>query len=435
MQPAFHTAALRFGNGPRPGEAPPGDVLGWLDAQTLPGAAPLAPPEGRATPFTLADSYAIWAAHDATPPPANQPGVVTHAYRSEQAAWIRHALTSTEPFRDRLTAFWLNHFTVAERGGFGVLTGMPVFLRDVIRPHLGGRFVDMLLAVGKSPAMLFYLDQPASAGPNSAWGRRSGRGLNENLAREILELHTLSPAGGYTQADVTQLALLMTGWGIERQKEPVGTMFRPGSHEPGPKTVLGRSFAEGPEAFEAALRMLGTHPATYRSLARSLVRHFVADSPPEADVAAIARVLQDTDGDLGAATRSVVRLPSAWAPPLSKLRTPQDWLLALHRAVGATDPLPVISGMTALGQPLWNAPQPNGWPDVAAAWATPEPLMQRLDLAYETAGRHARLAPMEVLETALGPLARAETRQAVQRAGSTRDAIALLFVSPEMQRR
>jgi uncharacterized protein (DUF1800 family) len=435
MQPAFHQAAMRFGLGPRAGEPPPGDVLAWLDIQTTTDPALLAPPEGRETPATLAEGFAAWLAHDKMPPAPGQPSPVTLLLRAEQAAWIRHTLTSAEPLRDRLTTFWLNHFTVAERGGFCVAAGMTPFLREVIRPHIGGRFVDMLLATARSPAMLCYLDQVSSVGPNSAFGKRSGRGLNENLAREILELHTLSPEGGYTQADVTQFALLMTGWGVERHREPFDRVFRPNHHEPGPKTLLGRGFAEGPDAYEAALRMLGTHPATYRFVARRMVRHFVADSPPPADVAAIARVLEETGGDLGAATRAVLRLDSAWANPLSKLRSPQDWLLALHRAVGATDPRPVMAGMAALGQPLWNAPQPNGWPDTAAGWTAPEPLMQRLDLAYETAGRHARLNPMGVLDVALGPLASAETRTAVRRAGSTRDALALLFVSPEMQRR
>jgi uncharacterized protein (DUF1800 family) len=430
-----HIAAVRFGTGPRPESPLPDDPMAWLDAQTRGPAVALAPPPGRDTPAALEEGYRAWIAHDATPPPPGQMSPVTALFRAEQQAWVRHLLTSDAPFHDRLTNFWLNHFTVAERGGFGVTTGFPLYLREALRPHVTGRFADMLVAVSKSPAMLFYLDQTASVGPNSNYGKRSGRGLNENLAREILELHSVSPAGGYSQADVTEFARIMTGWGVERLRAPFDTIFRPGNHEPGEKTLLGKRYAEGKESYEAALRDLGTHPATYRFLATRLVRHFVADAPPPAAVARIEGVLRDTQGDLGAAARALLRLPEAWGPPLSKLRAPLDYMLALHRAAGGTDPGPVLGAMNALGQPLWNAPQPNGWSDVAAGWASPEPMMQRLDLAYETAGRFARLDPRRVLEVALGPLAREETRTAVSRAGSARDGLTLVFASPEMQRR
>lgn len=428
-------AAVRFGTGPRAPHSLPDDPVAWLDQQTRDAPAPLPPPDGRDAPASLEEGYSAWIAHDATPPPAGQTSVPTQLFRAEQQAWVRHLLTSDVPFHDRLTNFWLNHFTVAERGGFGMTTGFPHFLRQAIRPHVTGRFVDMLVAASKAPAMLYYLDQVASVGPNSNFGKRSGRGLNENLAREILELHSVSPAAGYTQADVTEFARIMTGWGVERLRPPFDLVFRPGNHEPGPKTLLGKSYAEGPEAYEAALRDLAAHPATHRFLADRLVRHFVADAPPPAAVARIEGVLRDTQGDLGAASRALVRLPQAWGPPLTKLRAPLDYVVAMHRAAGATDPGPVLGALSALGQPLWNAPQPNGWPDTAAGWAAPEPMMQRLDIAYETAGRHARLEPRQVLETALGPLAREETRSALSRAGSARDAITLVFASPEMQRR
>jgi len=425
----------RFGLGVRPGEEMPADPLAWLDAQTRATPPPLPVPQGREAPATLAEGFAAWIAHDANRPPPGQPSPVTTIFRGEQEAWLRHLLVSPAPFHDRLTAFWLNHFTVAERGGFGVTTGFGPLLRDVVRPGVTGRFADLLVGVSMSSAMMHYLDQTASVGPNSAWGRRSGRGLNENLAREILELHTLSPAGGYTQADVTEFARLMTGWGVERQREPFAVVFRPSSHEPGEKTLLGERYAEGREAYEAALRRLAAHPATLRHLAFRLVRHFIADVPPPAAVARIAAALRDTGGDLGAAARALIRLPEAGAPTLSKLRPPQDYVLAIHRAGGWTDPRPVRGAMAALGQPLWNPTQPNGWPDVAAGWAGPEPVMQRLDIAHEAAGRFARQDPRAMADAVLGPLAREQTRLAVARAGSARDAIALLFVSPEMQRR
>jgi uncharacterized protein (DUF1800 family) len=430
-----HLALHRFGYGARSGQNPPTDPLGWLDAQTRGTPPPLPTPDDRDAPAILAEGYAAWLNHDANPPGPGQVSPVTRIFRGEQRAWVAHLLASDTGFHDRLTGFWLNHFTVAERGGFGVTTGFGPMLRDTIRPGVTGRFADLLVGVSMSPAMLYYLDQTASVGPNSGYGKRSRRGLNENLAREILELHTLSPAGGYSQADVTEFARIMTGWGVERMREPWGTVFRPGNHEPGEKTLLGQSYPEGREAYEVALRQLAAHPATLEHIATKLVRHFIADDPPAPAVAAIVGVLRETDGDLGAAARALVRLPEAQAPALSKLRPPQDYVVALHRAGGWKDPGAVLGAMSALGQPLWNAPQPKGWPDTAAGWAGPEPVMQRLDLAYEAAGRFGRQDPRAMAEAALGPLAREETRMGISRAGSARDAIALLFVSQEMQRR
>lgn len=430
MTLSSHLALHRFGHGPRSDAPLPTDPLAWLDAQTRAVPAPLGRPG-----YSPADGYAAWREHDASPPPPGQQSPVNRLFRAEQEAWVAHLLASETPFHDRLTGFWLNHFTVSQRGGFGVMTGFSAFLREAVRPRVTGRFADLLVAVAKSPAMLFYLDQVASVGPNSTFGRRSGRGLNENLARELLELHTLSPAGRYSQQDVAELARLMSGWGVERNAAPFDTVFRPANHEPGEKQLLGQAWAAGPESYEAVLRRLATHPATLRHLAVRLVRHFIADAPAEADVAWIEAVLRQTDGDLGAAARALLRLPGASASQLGKLRPPAEYVLAIARAGGATDPRPTLGAMAALGQPLWNAPQPNGWGDVAQAWAGPEQVMLRLDIAYEAAGRITRRDPRDMAEEILGPLVRPATREAVQRAGSARDAMALLFTSPEMQRR
>lgn len=430
-----HLALHRFGFGARPDQPLPEDPLAWLDAQTRGAPAALPTPADRDAPASLAEGYAAWIVHDANPPGRGVMSPVTRIFRGEQEAWLQHLLTSQSGFHDRLTAFWLNHFTVAQRAGFGVTTGFGPMLRDVIRPGVTGRFADLLVAVSFSPAMLYYLDQTASVGPNSRWGKRVGRGLNENLAREILELHSLSPAAGYSQADVTEFARLMTGWGVERQREPWGTVFRDANHEPGPKTLLGRNFPEGRDAYEAALRMLAAHPATLRHIALRLVRHFIADDPSEPAVARITAVLTDTEGDLGEAARALIRLPEASDPALTKLRTPQDYVVALFRAGAAPDARPMLGAMAMLGQSLWNAPQPNGWPDTAEAWAGPEPVMQRLDLAHEVAAHFGRQDPRRIAEAVLGPMLRDETRLAVSRAGSPRDGTALLLISPEMQRR
>ncbi|EFH11329.1 DUF1800 domain-containing protein [Teichococcus cervicalis] len=439
MDRRAHQAAIRFGLGPRPDQPLPDDPIAWLDAQLDAPDRPPPPPQGMERPPEIADGYRIWRELDAAGQPGpGQRNPIEENFQAEARAALAWRIDTDAPYRERLVEFWANHFTVSKRAGYPVSTVLGPYLRQAIRPHVTGRFAEMLLAVERHPAMLGYLDQNASVGPNSAWGRRSGRGLNENLAREILELHTLSPAAGYSQQDVTEFARLLTGWGYERNREPFGTLFRAANHEPGEKRLLGRAWPEGPEASEAALRFLADHPATHRHLALKLVRHFVADDPPAEAVARIESVLRDTDGDLKAVARALPRLDSAWAAPLSKLRAPQDYVTAAFRACGASGDAmarPAYGAGFTLNQPWCSAPQPNGWPDTAAAWLGPEPVMQRLDWAFDTAGRFARLDPMAVLETALGPLAGEETRQAVRRAGSPREGLALLFASAEFQRR
>ena len=432
-------AAIRFGLGPRPDQPVPDDAEAWLLSQLEPSLPGPPPPAGFETMPTVADGFRFWRERDAMGPP--QPGQRTPVdtyILAESIAASAWRIDTSAPYRERLVDFWSNHFTISRRAGTHVTVTVPSFIRDVIRPHLAGRFADMLVAAFKHPAMLGYLDQAASVGPGSPLGKRTGRGLNENLAREILELHTLSATGGYTQQDVTEFARLLTGWRFVRDREPFGTIFVKGAHEPGAKTILGRRFEEGEDAAEAALRFLAAQPATHRHLATKLARHFVADDPPPAAVARLEAVLRDTDGDLGAVARALPGLPEAWEPPFSKLRPPADYVVAAYRACGGEGTRfgeDAFKFMSALGQPIWNAPQPNGWSDRAQDWLGPETIMQRLDCAYQIAGRFARHAPMAALEVALGPLAPRETRDALRGAGSPQEALALLFASAEFQRR
>lgn len=447
-----HIAPIRFGLGLRLGEAPPADPLGWLEHQI---ASPAAAPEGPGVPALIRARHAAnqeqrvaaaAAGATARQMEAADPGMgmaeegrearraLFQIQREEQRAWAERRLTTPEPFRERLVDFWMNHFTVSRRRP-AVATLVGAFEREAIRPHVTGRFEDILVAATRHPAMLLYLDNQVSRGPNSAAGRRAGRGLNENLAREVLELHTLSPAGGYTQGDVQELARILTGWSVGDTGEPWDFIWRPDSHEPGEKHLLGRRFAEGPDSQAEALRFLATRPATWRHLAVKLSRHFVADDPPPESVRAVEEALRRTGGDLGAAARALVALPAAWDPPLGKLRTPQDHVVATCRAAGIERGELVIAGLAATGQPLWSAAQPNGWPDRAADWAAPEALMRRVDWAHTLVGRLGRADVGAVAEAALGPLARAETVQAMRVAGSVRDSLTLLFGSPEFMRR
>jgi uncharacterized protein (DUF1800 family) len=367
---------------------------------------------------------------------------IARATEADAIAWMGHCLVSEAPFQDRLTNFWANHLTVSRRvRNAGLFIGP--LIRDVIRPGQFGRYEDLLIGAVRQPGLLIYLSNGRSTGPNSEAAQRAGprgaqRGLNENLAREILELHTLSPAGGYTQADVTEFARILTGWGVDRAEEGGGFRFRPQQHEPGPKTLLGRRFPEGEEGGLEALRFLARHPATHRHLAAKLARHFVADEPPRAAVARLEAVLRETGGDLGAVSRALVRLPEAWSPPLSKVRAPLDYVLGVGRALGlqAAQAEVLTQACAEFGQPLWNAPQPNGWPDIAEEWAQPEALLHRIQWAHAMAGRAAqRRDPLQFAEATLGPLAAAETLREARRAGSPQDALTLVLVSPEFQRR
>jgi uncharacterized protein (DUF1800 family) len=282
-----------------------------------------------------------------------------------------------------------------------------------------------------------FLDNAQSIGPNSFAGQRMGRGLNENLAREILELHTVTPAARYSQQDVTEFARLLTGWSVARPQEGAGFLFRPRAHEPGEKTMLGRRFPEGEEGGVAALRHLAEHPSTYRHLATKLARHFVADDPPREAVDRLFAVLRDTRGDLGAASRALVRLPQAWAPPLTKLRAPVDYVIAVLRAMEAPPAAAerFVGATQFLGQPLWAAPAPNGWADVAREWATPEALLRRVEWANGLAAFGGGRDAAAMAEAVMGPLLRAETLDAARRAGSARDALTLVLASPEFMRR
>jgi len=432
METRSIVAAVRFGLGRRPDDPAPNDPVAWLDRQL---AAPPRPPAPDLPDLSAA--FAAFRADRMDPPGPGRPSRAAGLFRKEAADFLSRCIGSDAPFRERLVAFWANHLTVSRRRVIVV----PVaghYVREAIAPHVTGRFADMLLAAVRHPAMLQYLDNAGSFGPDSALGRRSNRGLNENLAREVLELHTVTPAAGYTQADVTEFARILTGWSVQVMREPAGFVFRPAAHQPGAKTLMGRRYEEGEQAGVEALAWLAEHPATHRHLATKLVRHFVADDPPPAAVDRIFAVLRDTRGDLGAAARALLRLPQAWAPSLSKIRSPQDFVVGTLRAAGVA---PETGGDRALGslnllnQPLWSAPAPIGWPDDAANWAVPEQMIRRVEWTYALAGFAGRADAGEIASAVLGPLAKEETLRAAALAGSAREALTIALTAPEFQRR
>jgi uncharacterized protein (DUF1800 family) len=363
----------------------------------------------------------------AAPPRPQGPGVPQQLYLDEAKARFSAALGAEIGFVERLAWFWSNHFCVsADKGGVRPICG--AYEREAIRAHMLGRFGDMLQAVESHPAMLIYLDNARSIGPDSIAGMRRKRGLNENLAREILELHTLGVRTVYTQEDVTRFANVITGWTVieRRDLERGGEfVFNPNMHQPGPQTVVGKTYAA-----------LARHPATSKHVATKLARHFVADEPPPALVERLAKRFRDTQGDLKEVSKALVSAPEAWDTPRAKLKRPGEWIISAMRAaaVQPSDVGPVMQALNLLGEPLWRPSAPKGFADESAPWL--DGLSERLDLANQLARRvGGGIDPRETFEETLAPLASTETRQAITRAESRPQALALLFMAPEFQRR
>jgi uncharacterized protein (DUF1800 family) len=389
---------------------------------------------------------------EVTPPnPAMQPSkppqqplnVIQKTFRAEALARLQRAVQAECGITERLVAFWSNHFCISASKGELARMWAGAFEREAIRPHVLGRFADMLKAVEQHPAMLFFLDNQQSLGPDSRAGLNRKRGLNENLAREIMELHTLGVGGGYTQDDVTSLARIITGWTFVGRQGKLGApgsfVFNANAHQPGPQQLLGKTYQDnGVAQGEAALADIARHPSTAKFIATKFVRHFVADDPPPALVAQLEGVFRKTDGDLKAMTLALVDADAAWSAPMSKIRNPYEFLVAGGRLLARVpeDPGPYLNALNALGQPLWTPAGPNGFADTNAAWAAPEGMKLRLDISAQLASRIGNtIDPRELLDEVAADAASAETRRAVERAETRQQALALLLMSPEFQRR
>jgi uncharacterized protein (DUF1800 family) len=472
VQAAF--ALHRFGFGPRPGDIDriASDPHGALLAELKPGAGQINDPEllsgGAAARAAFEFRQERKEAHqeqkqeqkqaqkmesgantmtpnmDQQPPaPKSQSGIPLpqQIYLAEAKARYDAAINSDIGLVERLVWFWSNHFCIsADKGPTRPLCG--AYEREAIRPHVLGNFSDMLLAVETHPAMLLYLDNVQSIGPDSFAGIRRGKGLNENLAREIMELHTLGVRTGYTQTDVTNFAKVITGWTIgplRQDPEHGGEFwFNERMHEPGAQTVIGKSYPGGGfEQGRKVLEDLAHSPATAKHIATKLVRHFVADEPPPALVERLSKRFRDTGGDLMAVTKTLVTAPETWQTPRDKLKKPGEWTMAAMRASGLAvkDVRRVVNTQNLLGEPLWRPPAPKGFSDNSAAWL--DGLAERLDIANQV-GRivgNTGQEPDEMVDAALGPLASRETRQTVKNAESRPQALALLLMAPEFQRR
>ncbi len=461
-------AAHRFGLGEASLDVVGADARGWLLAQIGPADAA----RGRGLLDTRAALQLVAAEREKRqaarnpPPGTTAEQLLAGHYRDTSIADARSRLAtaaaSTRPFAERLQLFWANHFTVSlAKGSVRGLVG--AFERDAIRPHIAGPFETLLYAATTHPAMLRYLDNAQSAGPRSRFAERAARfaarqggeprtvGLNENLAREVLELHTLGAesarapggaggaggaGGGYTQADVTAFAALLTGWRVALQEPDAGQRFDAAWHEPGPKLLLGKRYPEGPEALRLALHDLALHPATARFLATKLARHFVADDPPPALVDALASSYLGHAGELAPVYRTLIAHPLAWQPEAAKLKTPEEFVVSSLRVLQRDDPGALAAGVGGLGQRIHVAPSPAGWSDRAADWLGPDAVWKRVEWATRVAERlGAGVDARELAARSFGPLLGEATRTQIERAADGRQALALLLLAPEFQRR
>ncbi|MFM0234297.1 DUF1800 domain-containing protein [Paraburkholderia sediminicola] len=387
-------------------------------------------------------------------------GEILDMYRSSVNARVASALTTETPFIERLVHFWANHFAVStEKPGVAALAGS--FEAEAIRPHVLGRFEDMLVAVERHPAMQLFLDQTRSVGPDSMAAMRAAernpnvkRGLNENLAREIMELHTLGVRSGYNQDDVTEFARALTGWslagnpgnpgnprgqGMQPNAAPGTFVFRVALHEPGSRTIMGRRYDQpGEEQALAILHDLASAPATAQHIGGKLARHFVADNPPPDVSERLAHAFARSGGDLTTVYRTLLDMPQAWSPAAVKFKTPWEWTISSMRGLGwqDIDNMQTAPILTQLGQPVWRSGSPAGYDDIAASWAAPDALVRRVEVAQRFASRVGdRLDARSLGQTLLAGSLSAPTATAVSRAESASTAIALLLVSPDFQRR
>jgi len=455
-------AVTRFGLGARPGEIAEAssDPEGWLRAQIRPSGADQPQTNGETSVERVAGLRALRqmrrAGREEPAPDAGDPVKAARRMLREDTAndflgRARLAATTDAAFRERWTLFWANHFTVS---AVKVATAAVVgpFESEAIRPHVFGRFRDLLVAAETHPGMLLYLDQAQSAGPNSraaGYLRRASNGpqravgLNENLAREILELHTVGVDGGYGQADVTEFARALTGVSLGGPRDPSGQagapVFRAAAHEPGARMVMGVRYREGGrEQAEAILSDLAAKPQTARFVCAKIARHFVADDPDPALAARLERSWTASGGRLDKVAEALVSAPEAWAAAPVKFKTPYEFVISSWRAAGGApgDAAALARTLNGLGQRAFSAPSPKGWPEDAASWAAPDAIVKRMTWAEAfAAATVGGRDPLELATAALGARLRPATATAIARAESRPEAFALLLMSPEFQRR
>jgi uncharacterized protein (DUF1800 family) len=487
-------AVHRFGLGARPGEVAKAseNPRAWLLSQIAPAPQP-SPLDGK--PFsdaaTLLKNINDYRRDIQSAKSANNADAIKTFQKSqrdiligEMQARFNLGFTTDKPFAERLVWFWNNHFTIsANNPAIASLAG--AYEREAIRPHIAGKFEDMLFAVSTHPAMMIYLNNAQSIGPNSLAGQTAKRGLNENFGRELMELYSLGVDGGYTQADVIALAKLLTGWSIDNnqggmggfgggggitqamlnrpavrarleqmaQNSPTtvsdassGFRYFPNRHEPGDVKLRGKTYAASFQGGRDAIRDLARDPSTAKFISRKFAVHFISDNPPGASVSRLEKIFRDSGGDLGEMAKAVVNDDAAWTSGPGKMRSPVEYVTASYRLLNLPQeqqkPRQIQGAMQAcrlMGQFPMNAPAPKGWPDDSASWSGPDAVLSRIEWAKQIGSRLPQTIGVSAViaqaENALGPLLSAATKSTIAAAATGGDAVALLIASPEFQRR
>ncbi|MGO7674250.1 DUF1800 family protein [Rhizobium ruizarguesonis] len=505
MSLSFPTmAAIRFGYGFRPGEAPP-DSKDELIGQLRKGAAatpdfPLGGPDMRHQAILSLQAQLQQIRQDAktvtddTTQREMRKGVQRQAqqqFQHDANLRLMQAVLSPYGFYERLATFWTDHFSTSANKSLPMRLIVPLYEAEAIRPFISGKFGDLLRSATAHPAMLIYLDQADSLGPDSAGGIKRNKGLNENLGRELLELHTLGAGSGYTQADVTAAAMVLTGLTIDRKEMDIA--FRPSISEPGAHEVLGVSYGgrgrrRSRDDYLDMLDDLALHPKTAAHISRKLAVHFIADQPDEGMVSDMAEAWKKTDGDLTAVYTAMLDHPAAWRDEGAKARQPFDYVVTGLRALNAgpvngvvgsflaanqqgtdegdmaantpgmagspvpTDPAGEArekrlkafrtaralgqGALRRMGQPTWLPPSPAGFEEGFSAWITGSQLAERLAWARRAAAQFGRDEdPREFLKSTLADAARDETIRVVSQAPNKISGLTLVLASPEFNRR
>jgi len=444
-------AVTRFGLGAKDGEiaAASAEPKAWLLAQLRPNNSHHAAFDGLLSSrdiFKISRAYkdARKTMSDANRPAASEKygKTVKRNFEREIKARSIYAAETDTPFHERLTRFWSNHFSISARNrNTQLFPG--AYEREAIRPHILGSFYELAASAIFHPGMLVFLDNVSSVGPRSPQGLETGKGLNENLARETLELHTVTLAAGYSQSDVTELAKALTGWSVERDaalenNRQGQTTFKARTHEPGSRSILRKTYKEkGPQQALAILKDLCAKPETAENIARKLAAHFVADTPPQVLVRALKSSFLKTGGDLQALYKTLVTSPDAWTPSAQKIKTPEEMIISTARMAGFGAVITKRARDTydSLAQLPFTAPTPEGWPDLAEAWLGPDAVVKRIEWANELSSRLPNMDAREFLQSALGERLSAKTLQAVSGAESGQQAFVMALMSPEFQRR
>jgi uncharacterized protein (DUF1800 family) len=463
--PAAFIALNRFGLGARPGDvaAIAHDPRAWVMQQVTRGHAdPVARIPSSQARLHAVDIFfkakaeaekAEAAALDAIargdknvpPPPPNHPDGIDNPKTPLDTPPIRflendcsrraeQMVASDTPVIERLAAFWTNHFSITNLRGEIAVMAVP-YENEAIRANLFGTFGDMLFATATHPAMMLYLDAASSVGPDSLDGRAHHQSVNENFGREVMELHTLGVDGGYTQADVQQLALALTGLGLDREDGESAWFF--GRHEPGERTLLGHKLPADTDQLRAALQILAAHPATIGHICRKLAAHFCGDTPPPAVVSRMADAWRGSDGHLPAVYAALVAAPEAWAPGPVKYRTPQDFVIAAARALEIHGQgREFLEEFGILGETPFEAPAPTGWSDMDSAWIDPAGVVGRVACAERLAGYAPKQADAStLLPQVIDAAEHSATPDVILAEPNPRRALAFLLASPEFQRR